>query len=75
MDRLNPADLPKDTKNFFVKESVNRRLPGTQKAVGSEFPERQIVGGNVDGPYKSPVGIRMVGSGGIGFRAETPGLV
>ena len=35
----------------------------------------QIVGTNIEGPYKAPIGINIVGNGGIGFRAETPGLV
>jgi hypothetical protein len=55
VERLKQEDLPKGTKNFFVKESVNRSLPGAQKPLASEFPFREIVAGN--GPYKTPSGI------------------
>ena len=57
---MNPWELPKDTKNFFVKGSVNRSLPGTQKQLCSELPFREICGREiVDGKpsgYRSPTG-------------------
>ena len=73
--RLNQEDLKHESPHdsmFFVKESVNRKLPGTQNAVGAHMPYKLS---KEVGVYKMPAGIRDVRENGLGFRSETPGLV
>ena len=73
--RLNQENLKHESPHdsmFFVKESVNRKLPGTQNAVGAHMPYKLS---KEVGVYKMPSGIRDVRENGLGFRSETPGLV